>query len=65
MRICIFSSICLANKNLVDKDFVFIITVLDLSIASNLLIIQLVDWLFKVLWKERKVYKLKKQAIRI
>jgi hypothetical protein len=36
MRICIFSSICLANKNLVDKDFVFIITLLDLSIAFNL-----------------------------
>jgi hypothetical protein len=36
MGICIFSSICLVNKNLVDKDFVFIITLLDLSIASNL-----------------------------
>jgi hypothetical protein len=36
MRICIFSSICLVNKNLVDKDCVFILPLLDLSIASNL-----------------------------
>ena len=35
MRICIFSSICLANKNLVDKDFVFVTTLVDLSIAFN------------------------------
>jgi hypothetical protein len=28
MRICIFSS-CLLNKNLIDKDFVFILPTLD------------------------------------
>ena len=36
MTICIFSSICLVNKNLVDKDFLFILPLLDLSITSNL-----------------------------
>jgi hypothetical protein len=36
MTIYIFSSICLVNKNLVDKDFLFILPLLDLSITSNL-----------------------------
>jgi hypothetical protein len=36
MTIYIFSSICLVNKNLVDKDFLFILPLLDLSIISNL-----------------------------
>ena len=37
MKICIFSSIWLVNKkNLLDKDCVFILPLLDLYIASNL-----------------------------
>ena len=60
MTICIFSSICLVNKNLVNKDFLFILPLLDLSIISNLSDI-VINFLTIQSFKGREeAYKLKK-----
>jgi hypothetical protein len=60
MTICIFSSICLVNKNLVNKDFLFILPLLDLSITSNLSDI-VINFLTIQSFKGREeAYKLKK-----